>query len=87
MPLTAGNLVKIENLQRNYLRRISSMREFNYWERLKQCQMLSQQRRLERYKILYVWKILERKVPNCGLEMQNNLRLGHSSNKEMLCQD
>ena len=42
--------------------------------------MLSQQRRLERYKILYVWEILERKVPNCGLEMQNNLRLGRLCN-------
>ena len=30
--------------------------------------MLSQQRRMERYRILYTWKILEGLVPNCGLE-------------------
>ena len=30
--------------------------------------MNSLQRRLERYKIMYVWKIVEGKVPNCGLE-------------------
>ena len=75
-PLTTANLVQLENLQRNYLRRISTMRESNYWERLKLCQMLSQQRRLERYKILYIWKILEHRVPNCGIEVKQNLRLG-----------
>ena len=76
MPLTAGNLVKIDNLHRNYLRRISAMQHSSYWERLKMCQMLSQQRRLERYKIIYIWKILENRVPNCGIQVQENLRLG-----------
>ena len=32
--------------------------------------MNSEQRRLEQYKIIYVWKILEGKVPNCGLEWE-----------------
>ena len=30
--------------------------------------MLSQERRIERYRILYAWKILEGISPNCGLE-------------------
>ena len=76
MPLTASNLANIENLQRNYLTRISTMKDANYWERLQLCQMLSQQRRLERYKIIYTWKILEGRVPNCGVEEIENLRLG-----------
>ena len=29
--------------------------------------MLSIQRRLERYRIIYCWKILEDQVPNCGI--------------------
>ena len=44
--------------------------------RLKLCQMLSQQHRMERYKILYIWKILEGKVPNCGITETSNMRLG-----------
>ena len=56
MTLTAGNLARVENLQRNYLRKITVMRELNYWERLRECQMLSQQRRLERYNIIYTRK-------------------------------
>ena len=42
---------------------------------LKISQMLSQERRLERYKIIYIWKILENRVPNCGIESSENLRL------------
>ena len=39
----------------------------NYWERLKFLKMYSQERRMERYRALYVWKILEGISPNCGL--------------------
>ena len=38
--------------------------------------MLSQQRRMERYRIIYTWKILEGKSPNCGITSKNNERLG-----------
>ena len=38
-----------------------------YWERLKKLKMNSQQRRLERYKIIYVWKTLEKLVPDANL--------------------
>ena len=30
--------------------------------------MLSLQRRLERYRIIYSWKVLESLVPNCGIQ-------------------
>ena len=75
-PLTRSNLLQIENLQRNYLRKICGTRGSNYWERLKLAQMQSQERRLERYRIIYVWKILEGFVPNCGIETITNERLG-----------
>ena len=39
----------------------------SYWERLKFLKMYSQERRMERYRAIYVWKILEGCVPNCGL--------------------
>ena len=34
--------------------------------------MLSAQRRLERYRILYCWKILENQAPNCGINKIDN---------------
>ena len=39
--------------------------------------MLSQKRRIERYRIIYMWKILEDLAPNCGVEETAlNERLG-----------
>ena len=38
--------------------------------------MNSQQRRLERYRIIYTWKIVEGLVPNCGLVVKTNERRG-----------
>ena len=75
-PLSTSNMIQIENLQRNYLRKIIGTRNSNYWERLKMAQMQSQERRLERYRIIYVWKIIEGLVPNCGIETTINERLG-----------
>ena len=76
MALTTSNLADLENLQRSYLNKIPSTKDRNYWERLTECQMLSQERRIERYKIIYTWKVLEGKVPNCGLQMMENPRQG-----------
>ena len=66
-PLQSGDLQRIENLQKVYTKRIPQVRELNYWERLKELKMNSQQRRLERYRIIYTWKVLEDLVPNCGM--------------------
>ena len=39
--------------------------------------MLSLQRRLERYRIIYIWKILEGLAPNCGIfSTSEEARLG-----------
>ena len=67
MPVSGSKLSNLENLQRSFSSRIPAAQHLNYWERLKFLQLSSQQRRLERYRIIYVWKILERKSPNCGI--------------------
>ena len=39
--------------------------------------MYSQERRMERYRIIYIWKILKGLVPNCGVKLSlDNERLG-----------
>ena len=62
------DMEKVENLFRTYSKKIPELRSLNYWERLKCLKTYSQERRLERYRIIYVWKILRGLVPNCGLE-------------------
>ena len=38
-----------------------------FWKCLAHINMISMQRRLERYRIIYSWKILEKLAPNCGI--------------------
>ena len=67
MPQEGPNLEKIEKLLRDFSRKLPGMGELNYWESLKLLRMNSEKRRMERYQILYVWKIMEGLSPNCGV--------------------
>ena len=59
---------KIEKVLRDFSRKIPDLRELNYWQRLQRLAMNSEQRRFERYQIIYVWKIIHGVAPNCGIE-------------------
>ena len=72
MPPEGANMVKIEKVLRDFSRRVPGIRELCYWERLKSMGMNSMQRRLERYRIIYIWKIMEGLVPNCGLNWSSS---------------
>ena len=63
-PLEKGNIQRIEMVQRSYIRKITGMSQMNYWEQLNHLKLYSLERRRERYRIIYVWRILERQVPN-----------------------
>ena len=76
IPTNGSKLEALESLQRNFTVRIPSVRHLDYWSRLSELQLLSQQRRLERYRIIYLWKIIAGIMPNCGVEARNNDRLG-----------
>ena len=71
-PQQSSSMQRIENLLKTYSKRIPEIREENYWKRLLLLKMNSQQRRMERYRILYVWKALEGIVPDCGIKVRNN---------------
>ena len=70
MPSKTTQIETIEKLQKDFFSRIPAIREMNYWDQLKSMKMLSLQRRLERYRIIYTWKVLEGLVPNCGISMK-----------------
>ena len=75
-PHISSQMQKIEKLQQVFTKKIPEVSQLNYWERLKTLKLYSQQRRMERYRILYAWKILEGISPNCGLEVQTSERRG-----------
>ena len=67
-PLKKGKIQQIEEIQKSFTRKISTYSHKDYWNRLKTFRLYSLQRRRERYRIIYIWKILENMVPNLSVE-------------------
>ena len=68
-PIKPGQIQEIEMIQQSFTRKIKiNEPRSNYWERLSKFHLLSLQRRRERYRILYIWKIIEHYVPNISCD-------------------
>ena len=65
-PIKVGQIQEIEDIQKSFTRKIWHVNRGDYWERLSLFKLYSLQRRRERYRIIYTWKILEGLVPNVG---------------------
>ena len=63
----------IEGVLRHFTKQVPALRNKNYWERLQHMKMNSEQRQMDIYRILYVWKVFQGLVPNPGIqELQYN---------------
>ena len=88
LPGSSKSMQAIEKLFYDFTSKIPDLRIESYWKRLQSLQMNSQERRMERYRIIYVWKILEGFAPNCGVELtQENPRLGRKCKVPKLSQN
>ena len=63
-PFKKGEIQQIEEIQKSFTRKIRLGQRSDYWERLSALRLYSLERRRERYRIIYIWKILEGIVPN-----------------------
>jgi ribonuclease P/MRP protein subunit RPP40 len=72
-PLKKGDIQMIEAVQKSFTRKISSNGKQDYWDRLRSLHLYSLERRRERYRIIYVWKMLENMVPNLTTQ-QNQIK-------------
>ena len=55
---------QIEGVQRTFTSRIWGVQHLDYWQRLKALNLMSMQRRRERYIIIHMWKIWHQRCPN-----------------------
>ena len=69
-------IAHLETTQRVFTMQIDGLQHLIYWERLKEMNLLSVQRRLERYRVIYLWKIIQGLVPNFGIKWNNSERRG-----------
>ena len=55
---------QLEELQKNFIRRIHGFSNMEYSAALKELKLYSLQRRRERYQIIYLWSVIEKLIPN-----------------------
>ena len=84
-PITPKQIKQIEAIQQSFTRKITLPSKVDYWERLSSFRLYSLQRRRERYRIIYTWKILEELVPNIGSEDNGGIRKLHSARNGRTC--
>ena len=78
-PIKTGLIQEIEDIQKSFTRKIHCDKRGDYWERLNILGLYSLQRRRERYRITYTWKILENLMPNIGtnkIQSRSSIRHG-----------
>ena len=49
---------RLEGIARHFTMKIAGLENKDYWERLAALQLYSQERRRERYRIIFIWKVL-----------------------------
>ena len=73
-------MMTIEGPMRSFTRRLNGMKDLDYHQRLSKLGLMSQQRRGEFHKIVHVFKITRRMIPNAGIiiktENPNETRSG-----------
>ena len=82
-PHLARGILLLECVQRDFTRKIEGTNELDYWERLKELNLYSLQRRRERYIIIYVWKIIQGLVPN--FEGENKITVFDTGRHGLKC--
>ena len=58
-PSDQTSIGKLESVARHFTAKIDGMDGLDYWERLEALHLYSQERRRERYKIIFLWKVAQ----------------------------
>ena len=75
-PSNQANIAKLENVLRNFTSKIDGCENMDFWDRLTNLRLYSQERRRERYQIILCWKISQGMVDGYSLPFTNNPRRG-----------
>ena len=75
-PSDQASIAMLESIQRNFTRMITGMEGKDYLDRLASLKMYSQERRRERYQIIFIWKISQQLVHGYSLEFSSSDRRG-----------
>ena len=77
-PADQISINKIESVQRQIVERIkdNQLSGLNYWEKLRELGLYSQERRRERYQVIFIWKISQGMVSGYNIDFTPTLMQG-----------
>ena len=77
-PRDQASINMLERVQRQFISQIRdmSLKELNYWEKLSQLRVYSQERRRERYQICFLWKLSQGLISGYSVNWQIHDRRG-----------
>ena len=58
-PSDQASITSLESVARHFTAKINGMSDLDYWERLQALNLYSQERRRERYQIIFLWKVAQ----------------------------
>ena len=70
--------MKLESVQRHFTSKVKGLENMSYWERLKALNLFSQERRRERYMIIFLWKISQNLVKGYSVPFTTSERRGRT---------
>ena len=69
-PSDQDSISKLESVQRHFTSKVSGLEELDYWERLQELHLYSQERRRERYMVIFLWKLSQGLVKGYKVNFQ-----------------
>ena len=70
------SISKLENVARHFTAQVAGMTGLDYWERLSSLHLFSQERRRERYLIIFMWKVAQGLVQGYSTTFYSSQRRG-----------
>ena len=84
-PANQGSINELESVARHFTAHIDGMDGLDYWERLSTLSLYSQERRRERYQIIFLWKVAQGLVSGYNATFFQSERRGRMMVLPPLC--
>ena len=84
-PSDQASIGSLESVARHFTAKIDGMDGLDYWERLQSLRLYSQERRRERYQIIFLWKVAQGLVKGYQASFVQNDRRGRLMQLAPLC--
>ena len=83
-PNDKANITRLESVARHFTAQVTGMNGLDYWERLSALHLYSQERRRERYQIIFMWKVAQGLVQGYSTTFYTTPRRGRLAHLSIL---